>query len=72
MNVPQFARTRGGMLVGLVVVAAIGFEIRTVLGMFFGIDLPATPYLIVLIGILSVIGIVLDLTRSTGGDSAGQ
>jgi len=72
MNVPQFARTRGGMLVGLVVVAAIGFEIRTVLGMFFGIDLPATPYLIVLIGILSVIGIILDLTRSTGGDSAGQ
>lgn len=72
MKVPQIARTRGGMLVGLVVVAAIGFEIRTVLGMFFGIDLPATPYLIVLIGILSVIGIIIDLSRSTGGDSAGQ
>jgi hypothetical protein len=60
------------MLVGLVVVAAIGFEIRTVLGMFFGIDLPATPYLIVLIGVLSVIGIIIDLSRSTGGGSAGQ
>lgn len=72
MNVPQLARTRGGMLVGLVVVAAIGFEIRTVLGMFFGIDLPATPYLIVLIGVLSVIGIIIDLSRSTGGGSAGQ
>jgi uncharacterized membrane protein len=72
MKIPQIVRTRGGMLVGLVVIAAIGFEIRTVLGMFFGIDLPATPYLIVMIGILSVIGIILDLSRTSGGDSAGR
>lgn len=65
MKVPQFARTRGGMLVGLVFAAAVGFEIRTVIGMVFGIDLPMTPYLIVMIGLLSVLGVVMDITRST-------
>ena len=72
MTVPQIVRTRGGMLVALVVIAAIGFEIRTVLGMFFGIDLPARTYVIVLLGVLSVIGLVLDLTRTTGGDSTNH
>ncbi len=71
MTIPQFVRTRGGMLVGLVVIAAIGFELRTVLGMFFGIDLPATPYIVALIGIVSVIGIVLDISRSEG-ESTGR
>jgi hypothetical protein len=72
MKLPQVVRTRGGMLVGLVVIAAIGFEIRTVLGMFFGIDLPATPYVVVMIAILSIIGILLDISRTTGGDSASR
>lgn len=72
MTVPQFVRTRGGMLVGLVIIAAIGFEIRTILGMFLGIDLPATEYVIVLIGVLSVIGIIFDISRTTGGGSSGQ
>lgn len=60
-----FARTRGGMLVGLVVMAAIGFEIRTVLGHIFGIDTPATEYVIVMIALLSIVGVIMDVTRST-------
>jgi uncharacterized membrane protein len=60
------------MLVALVVIAAIGFEMRTVLGMFFGVDLPVMPYVVVMIGLLSVIGLVLDITRTAGGDSTGQ
>ncbi len=57
-------RTRGGLLVGLVMMAAIGFELRTVLGMLIGLEVPMTPYLIVMIGLLSVLGVILDVFRS--------
>lgn len=64
------AQTRGGMFVALVILGAIGWEIRTVLGMFFGIDLPATPYLIIMIALLSVFGVVADVYRSAEARAA--
>lgn len=64
MSKPWLIRTRGGLLVGLVMMAAIGFELRTVLGMLIGFEVPMTPYLIVMIGLLSVLGVVLDVFRS--------
>lgn len=64
MSKPWIVRTRGGLLVGLVMMAAIGFELRTVLGMLIGLEVPMTPYLIVMIGLLSVLGVVLDVFRS--------
>jgi hypothetical protein len=69
MKLPAVVRTRGGLLVGLVVMAVIGFELRTVLGMLFGVDLPATPYIVVMIAILSIIGVLLDVSRTAGGGS---
>jgi chromate transport protein ChrA len=66
MNIPLSVRTRGGLLVGLVVAAVIGWELRTVLGMLVGFDVPMTPYLIAMIGLLSVLGVVLDVFRSSG------
>ena len=64
MSKPWIVRTRGGLFVGLVMMGAIGFELRTVLGMLIGFEVPMTPYLIVMIGLLSVLGIVLDVYRS--------
>lgn len=69
MNIPWQVRTRGGLLVGLVVTAVIGFEIRTVLGILIGFDVPATPYILVMIGLLSIIGIVVDVFRSRDAKS---
>lgn len=70
MNTPLQVRTRGGLLVGLIVIAVIGFELRTVLGMLIGLDVPMTPYLIAMIGLLSIVGIVLDVFRSRDATSA--
>lgn len=70
MTLPSFVRTRGGMLVGLVMLGAIGFELRTVAGMLFGVDLPAAPYFIGMVALLSIIGVYLDVTRSTSPDTA--
>jgi len=64
MSKPWIIRTRGGMLVGLVMMAAIGFELRTVLGMLIGFEVPMTPYLMVMIGLLSALGVILDVLRS--------
>jgi hypothetical protein len=64
MSKPWIVRTRGGLLVGLVMMAAIGFELRTVLGMLVGLEVPMTPYLIVMIGLLSALGVILDVYRS--------
>lgn len=69
MNLPGFPQTRGGMLVGLVIVGAIGFELRTVLGMFLGVDLPMMPYIVVMIAVLSIVGVVIDVFRSVDADT---
>jgi hypothetical protein len=48
--------TSGGVLVGFVVLAVVVFELRTVLGMIFGIDVSGVVYfpvaLAVLVGLL--------------------
>ena len=48
--------TSGGVLVGFVVLAVVVFELRTVLGMIFGIDISGVVYfpvaLAVLVGLL--------------------
>lgn len=72
MSASWTAQTRGGMFVALVVVGAIGWEMRTVLGMFAGIDLPALPYLIGMIALLSVFGVVADVYRSAEATTAGR
>ncbi|WP_340100699.1 hypothetical protein [Salinibaculum salinum] len=64
MSKPWIIRTRGGLLVGLVMMAAIGFELRTVFGMLIGLEVPMTPYLLVMIGLLSALGVILDVFRS--------
>jgi hypothetical protein len=58
-------RTRGGLLVMLVVFAVIGFELRTVIGMLFGVSLPATPYFMAVVGLLALVGIAADILRSS-------
>jgi hypothetical protein len=35
---------RAGLIVGLVFAAAFGFELRTLLGMLFGVSVPTGPY----------------------------
>jgi hypothetical protein len=65
MKLPQPVRTRGGLLVGLVMMGAIGFELRTVIGMLFGVDVPAAPYFVGMVAILSIVGVYLDVARST-------
>ena len=67
MSKPWIIRTRGGLLVGLVMMAVIGFELRTVLGMLIGLEVPMTPYLILMIGLLSALGVILDVFRSSEG-----
>lgn len=56
-----FARTRGGILVGTVVVGIIAFEIRTVLGMLFGIDVPLEPYVIAVLVVLAAFTFLSDI-----------
>lgn len=63
-------RTRGGLLVTLVVLTAVGFELRTVASMLFGVDLPAAPYMLVVLVAVAVIGVLLEFSRTT--DAAGQ
>lgn len=55
-----FARTRGGLLVALVVGAVIGFELRTVFGMLLGVDLPVGPYVVAVLGVLAVFAMLAD------------
>lgn len=66
MTLPRLVETRGGLLVGLVVLAVIGFEFRTVLGMLVGVEVAMGPYLIVMIALLSVAGVTIDVLRTTG------
>lgn len=62
-------RTRGGLLIAIVFIGAIGFELRTVVGMFFGIDIPAEPYFVALLAIVSVIAVLADLSRTRSNAS---
>jgi hypothetical protein len=62
--IQPIVKTRGGLLIALVFMGAIGFELRTVVGMFLGIDIPAEPYFVALLAIVSVFGVLADLSRT--------
>lgn len=55
---------RGGLLVGLVFLAAVGFELRTVLGMIFGIDVPTGPYFALVALVVVAVGLWYEFRRS--------
>lgn len=61
---PKLVRTRGGLLVAIVMTGAIWFELRTVVGMLFGYDIPAVPYLVGGLVIVSVLAVLADLSRT--------
>ncbi|MEF8783483.1 MAG: hypothetical protein V5A39_10975 [Haloarculaceae archaeon] len=71
MNGPP-VKTRGGLLVVLVVLAALGFELRTVIAMLFGIRIPTGPYVLALLLVLAAIAVVAELSRTTVSDTQGQ
>jgi amino acid transporter len=71
MNRP-IVKTRGGLLVMLIVIAALGFELRTVIGMLFGIHVPTGPYVLALLLVLAAVGVVAELSRTTVSDKQGQ
>ena len=49
---PLRIETSGGVLVGFVVLSVIVFELRTVLGMIFGIDVSGVVYFPVALAVL--------------------
>lgn len=60
-------RTRGGLLVGVVVALVVWFELRTVVGMFFGLTLPPVPYMIGGIVLVGILALVADALRTAEG-----
>lgn len=58
-------RTRGGLLVAVVVGVVLWFEARTVVGMFFGITLPPIPYMLAGLVVVGALAIVADVTRTS-------
>jgi CHASE2 domain-containing sensor protein len=60
-----FVRTRGGLLVVLVVLTAVGFELRTLAAMLFGVDLPAVPYMLAVLVIVAVVGVLMEVSRTS-------
>lgn len=71
MNRP-LVKTRGGLLVVLIVIGAVGFELRTVIAMLLGIRVPTGPYVLGLLLVLAAIGMVAELSRTTVSDKQGQ
>lgn len=61
---PKLVRTRGGLLIAIVVTGVVWFELRTVVGMLLGVDIPAVPYLIGGLVIISALAVFADLSRS--------
>jgi predicted tellurium resistance membrane protein TerC len=67
-----FVRTRGGLLVALVVLTAVGFELRTVAAMLFGLEIPAEPYMLAVLLVVAVAGVLMEFSRSTARASHGR
>jgi hypothetical protein len=58
-------RTRGGLLVAVVVGLVLWFEARTVAGMFFGVTLPPVPYMLAGVVVVGALAILADITRTS-------
>ncbi len=65
------ATTKAGILVGGAVLFVILWEIRSAIGLFFGIDTPATPYIAVTVLIVAIVAVALNLGYLGGGRAAG-
>ena len=61
---PKLVRTRGGLLIAIVMTGVVWFELRTVVGMLLGVDIPAVPYLIAGLVVISALAVFADLSRS--------
>jgi hypothetical protein len=59
------AKTRGGLLVGLIVLGGVLNELRTVLAWLFGIHIPSGQYVLGLLLVLVTVAVVAELSRST-------
>lgn len=57
-------KTRGGLFVALVVLTAIGIELRTVAAMLFGIELPFGPYVLAVLLAVALAGVLLEYSRT--------
>ncbi|WP_138006159.1 hypothetical protein [Halalkalirubrum salinum] len=64
------ATTKAGILVGGAVLFVILWEIRSAIGLFLGIDTPATPYIAVTVLIVAVVAVALNLGYLGGGRAA--
>jgi len=58
-------KTRGGLLVAWAFLLVFGFELRTALGLFLGIDVPAVPYLGTLAIVLTLFAVLADFQRTS-------
>jgi hypothetical protein len=58
-------RTRGGMLVAVVVGLVLWFEARTVAGMFLGVTLPPVPYMLAGVAVVGALALAADITRTS-------
>ena len=65
-------KTRGGLLVMLIVIGAVGFELRTVMAMLLGIHVPTGLYVLGLLVVLAAVAVVAELSRTTVSDKHGQ
>ncbi|GGJ13968.1 hypothetical protein GCM10008995_24780 [Halobellus salinus] len=63
---PLRIETSGGVLVGFVVLAVVVFELRTVLGMLFGIDVSGVVYFPVALAVLVGLLVAENALRSVG------
>jgi hypothetical protein len=59
-------KTSGGVLVGFVVFAVIIFELRTVLGMIFGIDVSGAIYFPAALAVLAGLLLLQNVLRKIG------
>jgi hypothetical protein len=59
-------KTSGGVLVGFVVFAVIIFELRTVLGMIFGIDVSGVIYFPAALAVLAGLLLLQNVLRKIG------
>lgn len=58
-------QTRGGLLVAWAFLLVFGFELRTALGLFVGIDVPAVPYLGGLAIVLTLFAVLAEFQRAS-------
>ncbi len=64
--------TKAGILVGGAVLFVVLWEIRSAIGLFLGIDTPATPYIAGTVLIVAIVAVALNLGYLGGGRPASD